>query len=731
MDWKQTATVCALIGCSAAGLAAESGPPAAPLHDVAEDYYGTTVHDPYRWMEQGGDDFAAWLRNEGAFTRSILDRIPGRQKLLEQMKALDQASDQVGGALHCNGGRWIYSKTPISSDVAKLFVRDTGGADRILIDPQRFDRGDAHAKMTFWWASWDCKHVAYGISLSGAEVGVLRIADVDRGRDLPEVINDVFYGSPSWLPDGSGFFYTRIEKNPASPSDLSRMQVFLHKLGADPATELPLVGADVPASVSVPPGRWPSVTCGPDSSFAILTLSVPGGDLMLYAARLEALAGAQTPLQIPWQPISAADDHARAIALHGGDLYVAIARDAPRVKVVKLSLAAPDLAPNLPPNLAHAATVVPERRGAIENIDAAADALYMQEVEGGPIHVLRLPWNGDKAEAVPMPPGQDFSSAYYHVLASAPGATLYAESWTLSPRILSFDPAVGQTTDTGLQVPVPIDFSDIETREAMVAAPGGTEIPLSILVKRGTALDHSHPTLLEGYGAYRNVRTPSFDRLRRAWFDQGGVYAIAHVRGGGEFGEPWHQAGMRANKLNTITDFIACAQYLIDKGYTSPQRLGAVGGSAGGILVGGAIDRRPDLFAAVLINAGLVDTLRLEQMPIGAYNTPEFGSVATADGFKMLMAADAYQQVKDGVRYPAVLQTTGLHDARVPPWQPGKLAARLQVASTSGRPILLRVDAEAGHLGGTRAEGEATRADQYAFLLWQMGITGFRPSPLQ
>lgn len=717
MDCKRALAVVACLLCGSAELAAATADqPAAPIRDATDNYFGTIVHDPYRWMERQGDDFTVWLRQQGAYTRSILDRIPRRQALLDQLRALDKAGDQIGHAVHCSG-RWLYEKLPAGAAVSKLYARDGDEPERMLVDPKQLDHGNAHALINYWWPSWDCKHVAYGVSFAGAEIGMLRVLDVDRGKDLPDLIEGTYYAHPAWLPDGSGFFYTRLAEVTGSPRDMARMRVYLHRLATHPGSDQPLLGEGVATSFTLPAGRVPSLSIAPDSPFVILAMTGAGNDLLLYRARLDALAGAQTQ----WQSITGTEDHVRAFAVHGDDVYLIVARDAPRNKVVKLPLAQPDMA--------RAVTVVPQRRGVIQDIDPAADALYVEEVEGGPRRVLRLPWSGGEAEPVPLPPDLDFTNVSYSVLASVPGAALFAQSWTLSPRLLFFDPASGKTADTQLQAPVPVDFSDIEAREVTVAAADGTEIPLSILVKRGVVLDHSHPTLLDGYGGYGIVRAPNFDRLRRAWFDRGGVYAIAHVRGGGEFGEPWHRAGMRANKLNTVTDFIACAQYLVDKGYTAPPLLAATGASAGGITVGGAITMRPDLFAAALITAGLVDTLRLEQIPIGLYNTDELGSVATPEGFRMLMAVDAYQHVINGVHYPAVLLSTGLKDARVSPWQSGKMAARLQAASTSGKPILLRLDAESGHLGGTRAQAEEMRADQYAFLLWQMGVPGFKPAP--
>jgi prolyl oligopeptidase len=292
-----------------------------------------------------------------------------------------------------------------------------------------------------------------------------------------------------------------------------------------------------------------------------------------------------------------------------------------------------------------------------------------------------------------------------------------------------YQPSKGALSDSGLQPALPVDFSDIEVEEVSTPAPDGVAVPLSILHKRGIVLDGSHPALLDGYGAYGDTRVPVFDRMRRAWFDQGGIYAMAHVRGGGEFGESWHADGMLAKKPNTISDFIACAEFLLKKGYTSPRLLAGEGRSAGGIMIGGAVVSRPDLFGAALVTVGMTNALRFERIPIGPFNTGEFGSVANADGFRMLLAIDAYQHVKDGTPYPAVLICTGLKDARVSSWQPGKMAARLQAATSSKKPVLLRLDAAGGHFGGgTKMMNEETLADQFSFLLWQAGSARFQPS---
>ena len=269
---------------------------------------------------------------------------------------------------------------------------------------------------------------------------------------------------------------------------------------------------------------------------------------------------------------------------------------------------------------------------------------------------------------------------------------------------------------------------DLTSVEVEARSYDGTMIPLSIVYKQGTRLDGTNPTLLWGYGAYGFSQDPSYDPLLLAWIGHGGVFAVAHVRGGGEFGYEWYQAGYKLTKPNTWKDFIACAEYLVENKYTSPQRLAGIGGSAGGILIGRAITERPDLFGAAIAVVGCMDLLRMETTPNGVQNIPEFGTVKTKDGFKALYEMSSYDHVKDGTKYPAVMLMTGINDPRVEPWQSAKMAARLQAATTSGKPVLLRVDYEAGHgVGSTKKQTEEQLADRWTFLLWQFGLPEFQP----
>ena len=271
---------------------------------------------------------------------------------------------------------------------------------------------------------------------------------------------------------------------------------------------------------------------------------------------------------------------------------------------------------------------------------------------------------------------------------------------------------------------------DIESMETKAPSYDGTMIPLSLIYKKGTRLDGSHPALLSGYGAYSVTIDPSFSPRSVAWIEQGGIIAHAHVRGGGEYGEEWHRAGMLQNKPNTWRDFIACAEYLIKAGYTSSAKLAGEGGSAGGILIGRAFTERPDLFAAALDDVGLSDMIRDMFSPDGPLNVPEYGDLKTRQGFQNLSEISAYYHVKNGVRYPAVMITTGMNDPRVVSWEPGKMAARLQAATAGSKPVLLRVDYHGGHgtIGGTNTQIEELLADQWSFLFWQFGIPGYQPA---
>lgn len=487
-------------------------------------------------------------------------------------------------------------------------------------------------------------------------------------------------------------------------------------LGNDPDREPAVFGYGVSASVPVTEDDFSLIAYSPGAPRHYLGLVIHGvkREIDIYTANAKDEITPSTQ----WKKVVTEADSVVGFDTHGDNIYLLSHKDASRFKVLRTSLDKPDVAT--------AAVVVPPSERVIVGVTAASDALYVQDLDGGLGRLRLVSYTTGTVLPVKLP----FEGAIQTLFTNPTerGAWLELTSWTKSPLWYSFNPETSALTDTGLMPPSPVDFSQIESVEVKAPSADGTMVPLSIIYRRGSRLDGSHPTWLEGYGAYGITLDPTFRPTLKALFDRGGVFAVAHVRGGGEYGEDWHVGGQKLTKQHTIDDMIAGARYLIEHKYTSPAHLAGEGTSAGGITIGGAITQRPDLFGAALIRVGDSDSLRSELMASGPANIPEFGTVKDENGFKALYAMDAYQHVKPGTKYPAVLLTTGANDPRVAPWQAAKMTARLQASTTSGKPVLLRVDYDAGHgMGSTKSQRDVELADELAFLFWQLGVQGFQP----
>jgi prolyl oligopeptidase len=690
---------------------------------VTDDYFGTKVVDHYRYMENLKDpEVEAWFKSQDNYTRAMLARIPGRQALLARIKALDEsASARVFDTRRIRDGRYFYQKRLASEDVAKLYTRaGLSGEEKLVLDPQKYAAaGGPHWAINYYAPSFDGHYVVVGVSPGGSEDAVMYVVDLTTGRETGETIDRGWFGSPAWRPDGRSFFYNRMQKlapdSPPTEREL-KSKVYLHTVGGDPDRDPVVLGFEVSPKTKIAPTDIPFVTTAPGVGYALGVIAHGVQiEVTMYAAPMDSVRGAETP----WTRVCDVDDAVTNLDIRGDDLWLMTHKEAPRFKVVRTSISHPDVA--------HAQVVLPEGEAVLQNIAAAAEALYVQELDGGIGRLLRLPAGGAPTELVKLP--LDGTVAVAASDQRLPGVLLELTSWTKARTIYEFDPKSHAVTDTRLQPVGPFDApADLESVEVKIPSYDGTLVPLSIVHKRGLQLDGSHPALLQGYGAYGITSDPNFDPKRLAWLERGAVYAVAHVRGGGEYGEDWHRAGMKLTKPNTWRDLIACAEYLIEKKYTSSSRLGISGGSAGGILVGRALTERPDLFAAVISLVGASNTLRAEFSPNGPPNIPEFGSVKSQPGFEDLYTMDSYHHVRDGVNYPAVMLTTGFNDPRVIPWEPAKMTARLQAATSSRRSILLRVDYEAGHgIGSTKTQNQELLADMYSFLLWQTGDPAFQP----
>lgn len=707
--------------------------PRARVDVVRDTYFETTVEDPYRWMEDWeGDEARAWVRAQGAHARSVLEELPHRQPLLERIAELR------GGVPRLEMPRMVGERTfclrqDPGADLAALVVRDAPGAgERVLLDPAAMAgeggarEGGGHSTIDWYVPSPDGRHVACGISEDGSEASVLHVLEVETGAMLDDRISGMRFAFVSWLEDGRSFVYHRYRDAPAGSSPERRRddsRSCVHHLGDDPERDAVVLARDANPRVPLTPRDRPFVVVPPSGGWMLAIVSHSAlanrtnehlSDCTLYVAPRGALAD---PASCPWSLVAGVHDGVRAFALRDDVLYLVHRRDAPRYQVSMLRL--PD------DDLASARVVVPASQRVVEAVEVAGDQLLVRDLDAGIGRVRRIPLAGGEpsgdAEEIPLP--VDGSILEWSAHPQRPELLLQLASWTSAPRVYRCDAATGAVTDTGWVPPSPVDFSGVEARELQVPARDGTLIPMSVIHRKGLPLDCANPTLLTGYGSYGITLDPSFVPEMLAWYERGGVYAVAHVRGGGEHGSQWHEAGRKLRKETTIIDFIDCAEYLVAQGWTRPDLLAGSGGSAGGIPTGGALVRRPDLWAVMIMHVPLTNALRAELSENGPINVPEFGSVTTRDGLRALLIVDSYLRVRDGVDYPAVLLTTGMNDPRVPSWQPAKMTARLQAASSSGRPVLLRVEEHGGHgFGSTQRQRDEELADELAFLLQQFGL---------
>ncbi|MEO8925399.1 MAG: prolyl oligopeptidase family serine peptidase [Caldimonas sp.] len=696
-------------------------PPVAPVNAVTDTYWGQKVADPYQWMEdEKSPEFQSWMKGQNDYARTVLARIPGRNALRDRIAALSNAGTTVY-QVQTAALSYFYLKLAPGDESPKLYVRDgLAGAERLLVDPEKMGQAGVHYSIDYFAPSPNGKLLAYGTSPGGSEDATLGVIEVASGKPLAERIARARFGVTAWSPTSKSFFYNRLAAPVpgAPPGDkYKRAMILRHVVGIDPDGEgdAPELGIGLSPLVPVAPDELPLIVRSSASPYVLaIVQKFVKNEFSVYAAPYAKLNGAKTP----WRKIADESAEVTDVAAHGRDLYLLTHKGAPTFKVLRTSLVKPELA--------QAVVVVPASAAVLKSLGVAKDALYVRSLDGGLGGVLRVPFGKGTVSPVALP--YQGAIGEFVVDADRPGLLMKLTSWTEPQLWYHYDPVSGKSTDTGLRLRSPVDYSAITSEEVEARSADGTMVPLSIVHRRDILLDGSNPTLLNGYGSYGITLDPGFNPTLLAWLERGGVFAVAHVRGGGEYGEDWHRAGQKLNKPNTIADFIACAEYLIEHKYSSSARIAGQGGSAGGITVGGALTQRPKLFAAIIDNVGVSDNLRIELSPNGPPNIPEFGSVKTEDGFKGLYAMSAYHHVEDGQPYPAVLLTTGIHDPRVDSWQMAKMAARLQAATASGKPILLRVDYDAGHgIGSTKSQTTEETADEWAFLLWQFDMPGFQP----
>ncbi|HYQ89902.1 MAG TPA: prolyl oligopeptidase family serine peptidase [Candidatus Binatia bacterium] len=684
----------------------------APKHEVTNTYWGVTVPDGYQYMENLKDPIASrWAKGQDRYTRAWLDSHPERKAILDRVVALthSESPDYYGGS-YDNGTYFFLKEQPPKEQpflIAMTSVMDVK-TERTIVDPNALDSSGG-LSIDFYAPSRDGRYVAVSLSKNGTEDGTLHLYQAASGTPLPDVIPGVnggtAGGSAAWNADESGLYYTRYPHGgERPPEDLPfYQQIYFHKLGTPISEDTYVLGKEFPKIAEV------LLSTSRDGRYVLADVS--NGDGGEHGYWLLSPGGA-------WTQFARFEDKIIE-ATFGLDnaLYLISREDAPRKKILRLPLEFPDLH--------HAAVIVPQGDNAIEFCTPTESRLYVTEMAGGPTQMRVYDLHGRELGLVTMP---EISLLNGAVRTSGDEVLVRSQSYTRPPAYYKYGPGRETMQVTALAQTSPADFSDCEVRREFADAFDGTKLPVNIILRKGTKLDGQAPAILYGYGSYGLSEQPYFQPDLKLWLEQGGIYVDASIRGGGEYGDAWHDAARLGTKRISMDDFAACARYLVEKGYTSKEKLAIEGGSAGGLLVYGTLVHYPDFMQAAVAHVGYGDVLRTERSPNGEFNTTEFGTVKDSVQFRGMYGYSPYHHVQDKKTYPSVLALTGMNDPRVPAWETFKMVARLQ-ATGSKNPVLMRVSYEAGHgIQTALSERDEQTADVMMFLFDRLGVK-YRPVP--
>lgn len=714
---RLTCSALSLAALAFASAAALPAPPPAPPREPVEDvYFGTRIVDDYRYMESPGNPvFENWVRAEGRYARAVFDAMPARAAMAGRVSRLT-GSFGLAKSYQALGGREFWLGRTEKADQHDLMVRE-GKRVRTLIDMAalRAAKGGVPMAIDYFQASPDGKMVAVGISEGGSEESAVSVYDVATGARIAGPVPRVLFPFMFWSPDGKLHFNQMPDPPADAPPIMRRMnsQAMMWDLKSAPVA---LIGGGASKVITPKPYQVSLVATLPGAKLPVAAI-VNGVDrnLELWTAPEGSAMNGDTPRR----RLAAIEDQVVWLAARDGYFYLLSRKDAPTFQV----LAVPEGG-----TLGQARVVVPARPGrVIEQIAPARDGIYVLAREGLYSRIYRSRGPETELEEIPLPGRGSVSAQALFGDAQADGLTVAFESWTVPDMFLSWDPAARRFTDRGItSAPPGWRAADFEAQDLEAAARDGTKVPFShVRQKRAKG---PQPLLILAYGAYGTAQYPAFSPNFVSFLSEGISFGVCHVRGGGELGDAWWQAGKDALKPNSWRDLIACAETAIAKGLTTREQLFILGGSAGGITVGMAAAERPDLFAGVISAVPSANMLRSETTPTGPANVPEFGSVKTEQGFRNLLAMDAYHAVTPGKKMPPMLVTTGLNDSRVPAWEPAKYAARLRAANPENL-VLLRVDDDGGHgMGATRGQTDGLFSDMIAFMRWRLNEPGWAPA---
>jgi prolyl oligopeptidase len=674
--------------------------PATRKDPVTENLHGVEITDPYRWLENGDSpDVRAWVEKQNHVTEEFFRKLPGRERIRERLNVLLDIGTL--GTPHPAKGRYFYTKREGKQNQPVLYVREgLRGKDRALVDPNALAE-DGTTALDWWFPTNDGRLIVYGLSKNGSEQSTLYVRDVTSGRDLPDVIERTRYASVAWLPDGKGFFYTRYPAVGSVPHGEENYHhlVFFHSLGTDPLQDPKVFGEGRPAE------DMPAVSLSPDGRWLVVTEHQGW-------AKSEVFFKDRHKPDSPFVPFIEKVAALYDVTVRNDYWYVHTNENAPRYRLFRVD--------PLKPQRSDWVEVIPEGGDVLQGVAAISDtlvALYMHQASsrlrlldrsGKLLQELELPTLGTVAGIGSEWDGQELLFDF--------------QSYTAALTVYHVDLKTRQR-ELWDKIQADIDPSRYEVEQVSYPSKDGTGITMFLAHKKGLPHGGQIPTLLTAYGGFNISMTPLFSASRFLFLEQGGLIATPNLRGGGEYGEEWHQAGMLCKKQNVFDDFIAAAEWLQSQKYTNREHLVIQGGSNGGLLVGAALTQRPELFRAVVCQVPLLDMVRYHKFLIARLWIPEYGAADSPEQFKWLHAYSPYHRVKDGTPYPAVLLEAAESDSRVDALHARKMAARLQAATSSEQPILLRLETKAGHgAGKPRSKILDELSDVWSFIFWQLGM---------
>jgi prolyl oligopeptidase len=692
-----------------ASLPSPAGPPKAKVAPVEDTVQGHKIVDPYRYLENANDpDTKLYVEQELSYTRSLLDPLPGRDKINARLSQLLEIG--TVGAPQLGGKYYFHTRREGNQNQPVLYVRESvNGEDRVLVDVNKMS-SDGTVALDWWYAAEDGKYVAYGTSASGSEESTLHLVESATGKVLPDTIERTRFASIAWMKDSSAFYYTRHPKKGDVPAgeEVYHVKVFYHQIGNDSAKD-PLIFDPMIFGEGKNPQDIPNVTLSEDDRWLLINVEHGWTKTEMY---LQDLQTKKAPVQI-----TTGKDFLYGGEFFQGKLYITTNEDAPhyRVFVADASNAKRE----------NWKEIIPQTDAVLQDASVTGGKLLAQYEHNATSELKLFGLDGKKIADVSLPAIGDVFSASGRYDRNE--IFFGFQSFTVPPSIYRVD-LNDVKTSLWAKVDAPsIDSSAYQVQQVWYTSKDGTKVPMFIVSKKGIEKNGKNPTLLTGYGGFNISLKPTFNRSMYLWMEHGGIYAVANLRGGAEFGEDWHRAGMLEKKQNVFDDFIGAAEFLIEQKYTDKDHLAIQGGSNGGLLMGAMITQRPDLFRAVVCAVPLLDMLRYQNFQIAKLWIPEYGSSEDAKQFEWLYAYSPYHHVKAGQEYPAILFMTGDTDTRVDPMHAKKMAALMQAEAKNGaskdKPILLRIETKAGHGQGkpvTKQIEENT--DMYSFLFWQLGV---------